>query len=280
LLLERPVDTWNFRTVRPLSFFRSGGVLSVVKQTFVLLFAVGILLFTGNRMELSITNLVEGIPHIFHLLSRMFPPDISYLPRLVDPMLETLEIALWGTTGAVILALPLSFFAARNLTPHPVAYAIARGILNTQRGVSEMVFALIFVAAVGLGAFPGVLALAVHSSGQLGKFFAEAMENVEPGPLEALQATGATKLQTIAFAVWPQVLPELVTYTLYRWEVDVRAAFVLGIVGAGGLGFELIMAMRLFKYQETLAILLLLIVVVMIIDRVSAQIRARIISGS
>lgn len=277
MLLERPADPWDLRAVRPLSFFRPGGHLSVIKQAGTVLFAIAILLITGHRIGLSLTTLAEGIPHIFHLLSRMFPPDISYLPRLAGPMLETLEIALWGTTGAVVLALPLSFFAARNMTPHPMAYAIARGILNTQRGVSEMVFALIFVAAVGLGAFPGVLALAVHSCGQLGKFFAEAMENVDPGPLEALQATGATKLQTIAFAVWPQVLPELVTYTLYRWEVDVRAAFVLGIVGAGGLGFELQMAMRLFKYQETLAILLLLVVAVMIIDRISAQIRSRII---
>jgi phosphonate transport system permease protein len=188
-----------------------------------------------------------------------------------------LAIALWGTTLAALLALPLAFLAARNLTPHPLAYALARAVLNAQRGVSEMVFALLFVAAVGLGAFPGVLALAVHSAGVLGKFYAEAMENVEPGPLEALAATGAGRLQTVAFAVWPQVLPEVVTYTLYRWESDVRAAFVLGIVGAGGLGFELQMALRLFKYEQALTILVVIVLVVTAIDRLASRIRAGVI---
>ena len=207
----------------------------------------------------------------------MLPPDPSVAPDLVRPTLEMLAIALWGTTLAALLALPLAFLAARNLTPHPLAYALARAVLNAQRGVSEMVFALPFVAAVGLGAFPGVLALAVHSAGVLGKFYAEAMENVEPGPLEALAATGAGRLQTVAFAVWPQVLPEVVTYTLYRWESDVRAAFVLGIVGAGGLGFELQMALRLFKYEQALTILVVIVLVVTAIDRLASRIRAGVI---
>lgn len=273
----REVSLWKPSALRPLGFWQPGGRTVLVRQVAVGVVVVAIFAVAGQRVGLSPMALVQGVPHVVKLLMRMLPPNLPYLPGLVNPTLETLAIALWGTALAALLALPLSFFAARNLTPHPVAYVVSRAILNTQRGVSELVFALIFVAAVGLGAFPGVLALAVHSAGQLGKFYAEAMENVDPGPIEALVATGATKLQTIAYAVWPQILPELVTYTLYRWEVDVRAAFVLGIVGAGGLGFELMMAMRLFKYQEVSAILLLIVLVVMAIDWSSSRIRARVI---
>jgi phosphonate transport system permease protein len=211
------------------------------------------------------------------LLLRMLPPDLSYAPALVGPTLETLAIALWGTTLGACIALPLGIGAARNMTPHRALYAVARLTLNMQRGISELVWALLFVAAVGLGAFPGVVALAVHSAGQLGKFYAEAIENVDPGPIEALLATGANRVQTFAYAVWPQILPEVISYTLYRWEVDVRSAFVLGLVGAGGLGFELQMALRLFRYQEALAILVVIVAVVTAIDWLSSRIRARVI---
>lgn len=263
--------------VRPLILFRPGGSRTIARQIVLLAVVAAVFWASAQIIGFSPLQLWRGIPHIVNLVLRMLPPDPEILPRLVKPTIDTLAIALWGTTLAALIAFPLACMAARNLTPHPVAYAVARAVLNAQRGVSEIVFALIFVAAVGLGAFPGVLALAVHSAGSLGKFYAEAIENIDPGPLEALHATGASRWQTIAFAIWPQILPEVVTYTLYRWESDVRAAFVLGLVGAGGLGFELQMAMRLFRYEETLMILVLMVVVVTALDYTSSRLRARII---
>lgn len=276
-MLSPDIYPRDFPAVRPLVLFRPGGGALVARQAVVAVVAIVIFWWSAGLVGLSPIALIQGIPHIGNLLWRMIPPDPEILPRLVKPTIDTLAMALWGTTLAAVMAFPLGCLAARNLSPHPAVYAVARGILNAQRGVSEMVFALIFVAAVGLGAFPGVLALAVHAAGSLGKFYAEAIENIDPGPLEALQATGATKWQTIAFAIWPQILPEVVTYTLYRWESDVRAAFVLGLVGAGGLGFELQMAMRLFRYEETLTILGLMVVVVTALDYGASRLRARII---
>lgn len=264
-------------SLRPIAFWRPNGRANVVRQFVFLIVTLAIFWIAAQSIDLSLGALITGIPNVINLISRMLPPDPSILPGLIKPTYETLAIALWGTAIAAFLGFPLALLAARNLTPHPMVYLVARGILNSQRGVSELVFAIIFVAAVGLGAFPGVLALGVHSAGVLGKFYAEAIENIDPGPIDALTATGAGKFQIICFAVWPQILPELVTYTLARWESDVRAAFVLGIVGAGGLGFELQMAMRLFKYQETLAILMLIVGIVTLLDWMNSRIRARII---
>ncbi|MGB9858752.1 MAG: phosphonate ABC transporter, permease protein PhnE [Moorellaceae bacterium] len=227
--------------------------------------------------ELNPVSLVQGTPHIVDIVSRMLPPNFSIMKSLIRPTVETLEIAIWGTTLAVIIALPLGVLGAQNLSPNPILYTGSRLILNALRAISELVFALIFVAAVGLGPFPGVLALAVHSAGQLGKFYAEAMENIDRGPLEALEATGAHKIQTLVFAVVPQIVPEFITYTLYRWEVNVRAATVLGLVGAGGIGFELLTSMRLFQYQDTSAILLVILLTVSIVDFLSGRIRRAII---
>jgi len=229
--------------------------------------------------KLNLISLIQGIPHVVDIIMRMLPPNLSiaYIRSLIRPMLETIEIAIWGTTLAVVLAIPLGILAAKNASPHPIIYALSRLILNALRAIPEMVFGLIFVAAVGLGSFPGVLAVAIHSVGQLGKFYAEAIENIDPGPVEALEATGAHKIQTLAFAVVPQIIPEFITYTLYRWEVNVRAATVLGLVGAGGIGFHLLNSMRLFQYQDTSAILLLILLTVSIVDFTSSRIRSAII---
>ncbi len=143
------------------------------------------------------------------------------------------------------------------------------------RGINELVFALVFVAAVGLGPLPGVLALAVHTAGMLGKFYAEAMEGVDPGPVEALLATGAGRLQTIRYAVLPQVLPAIVAFNLYRLEVSVRSATVLGLVGAGGIGFELMTSMRLFRYRDVAVILAVVVGLVVLTDGVSTRVRKR-----
>ena len=161
-----------------------------------------------------------------------------------------------GTALAVVLSLPLALLAAPNTAPHPVVYQAARIVLAALRSVPEIIMGILFVAAVGFGALPGVLALALHSVGMVGKFYAEAIEHVDPKPLEAARAAGATPLQVITHAVLPQVLPQLADITIYRWEYHFRASAVLGIVGAGGIGFELIAALRIIDYDQVSAILL------------------------
>lgn len=251
--------------------------LLYLQRALIVGFVLAVYLWSAGGTNISLLELVEGYPHMADFFSRMLPPNLSILKELIGPTVETVQIALWGTTLAVLLAIPLGLLAARNIAPHPLFYATARFILNALRSISEMVFALIFVTAVGLGPFPGVLALAVHSAGMLGKFYAEAIENIDPGVVEALEATGAHKLQVIAFGVVPQVLPEFISYNLYRWEHNVRAATVLGLVGAGGIGFELITSMRLFKYPDTAAILIMILATVTLVDFLSSRLRARVI---
>jgi len=158
-------------------------------------------------------------------------------------------------------------------------FHFVRQILNVARGINEIIFALIFVAAVGLGPFAGVLALSLHGAGMLGKFFAEAVEEVDSGPVEALRATGASSLQTILFAVVPQALPAWIAATLYRFEVNLRASTILGMVGAGGIGFELYSSMKLFQYQDTAACVIVILALVMSADYLSSRLRARILEG-
>jgi phosphonate transport system permease protein len=197
--------------------------------------------------QIEPATLVAGLPHMADFVRRMFPPNVAAAPSLIEPTLETVQMAIVGTLLAIVLAVPLGLGAARNVSPHPLLYTASRAVLNALRGINEFVFALIFVSAVGLGPFPGVLALAVHTAGMLGKFYAEAIEGVDPGPVEGLEATGANRLQMIRYAILPQVMPAVVAFNLYRFEVAVRSAMVLGLVGAGGIGFQLMTSMRLFK---------------------------------
>lgn len=243
----------------------------------IALLALGILGWSAEGVDLRPGEFLAGIPSILRYVSHMFPPNLTYGRELIRPAIETIQIAIWGTLLAVLPSLPLGILAAMNVTPNAILYHTARVILNTCRGVSELVFALIFVAAVGLGPFPGVLALAVHNAGMLGKFYAEAIEAVDPGPIEALRAAGANRLQTIALAIAPQVLPQFVAFNLYRFEVSIRSATVLGLVGAGGIGFHLISSIRLFQYQDTSMVLVVVLLLVWMTDIASSWLRRQII---
>lgn len=243
----------------------------------VAVFLLAIYIWSAYGANLSPAELMRGLPHLGDIISRMLPPNWEILPRLLKPTIETMQISIWGTTLAIILTIPMGLAAAKNITPHPVVYVCSRFILNATRSISEIIFALIFVAAVGLGPFPGVLALAFHSVGMLGKFMADSIENIDTGPVEALTATGAGKWQVIVYAIVPQILPEFVTLCLYRWELNFRSATILGIVGAGGIGFELITSMRLFLYQDMTTILFVILAAVSLVDFISLRIRSRII---
>lgn len=240
--------------------------------------AVAVLAWSAAGIGLSFNELLRGLPWVADIVSRMLPPNWEVLDRLAKPVLETIQIALWGTLLAVVMAVPLCFLAARNLSPHAVVFHGMRQVLNALRGINEIIFALIFVAAVGLGPFAGVLALAIHGAGMLGKFFAEAIEEIEPGPVEAVRATGASPIQVVVFAVLPQVIPSWIASTLYRFEVNLRAATVLGMIGAGGIGFELVSAMKLFQYQDMATSVVVILGMVMTADALSSRLRAKVLA--
>jgi phosphonate transport system permease protein len=241
---------------------------------------VALLWWSAEGSQVSFGELQKGLPWIADFLGRMFPPNWAFLDKLVRPAIETIQIAIWGTLLAMVLAVPVCFLAARNLTPNLAVFHATRQVLNVARGINEIILALVFVAAVGLGPFPGVLALAVHGAGMLGKFFSESIEEIDQGPIEALRATGAGPIQTIVFGVLPQVITAWIAVSLYRFETNLRQATVLGMVGAGGIGFELVGSMKLFLYQDTATCILVIIAMVMAADYLSTRLRAWIQKGA
>lgn len=191
-------------------------------------------------------------------------------------MLETVQIALWGTALAVIIGAPVSILASSNVCPIWIVQPIRR-FMDASRAINEIVFALLFVVAVGLGPLAGVLALAVHNMGVISKLFSEAVEAIDPRPVEGIRAIGASRLQEVVFGIVPQVLPLWSSFTLYRLETNVRSATVLGIVGAGGIGHSLYENIRGFRYSETAAIIIIIVLTVILIDMLSSRIRRALI---
>jgi phosphonate transport system permease protein len=201
-----------------------------------------------------------------------FPPNFRDWRIYFAEMLVTLQIAIWGTALAVVLAIPFGLLCSSNVVPWWI-YQPMRRLMDAARAINEMVFAMLFVVAVGLGPFAGVLALFVHTTGILSKLFAEAVEAIDQQPVEGIRSTGAGALDEIVFGVIPQVLPLWISYSLYRFESNVRSATVVGMVGAGGIGVVLWEIIRGFYYAETCAVLLIVVVTVSLIDLLSAQIR-------
>ena len=204
--------------------------------------------------------------------AEFFPPDFTQWRVYVNEMIITLQIAVWGTALAVITAAPMALLASANIVPWWI-YQPMRRFMDGCRAINEMVFAMLFVVAVGLGPFAGVLALWVHTAGVLAKLFSEAVEAIDPQPVEGIRSTGASALHEIVYGVIPQVMPLWISYTLYRFESNVRSASVVGMVGAGGIGVVLWEIIRGFQYAETCAVMLIIIVSVSAIDLVSARIR-------
>jgi phosphonate transport system permease protein len=220
-------------------------------------------------------DLVTGFHGMVDMIRRASPPDFSKLPDTIWPTLETIDIAIFGTIGGIVLALPLSVLAASNVSPARWLYYLARGFIGFARAVPDLVWALLFVTAVGLGPFPGGLALAVHSVGMLGRLFAETIENMDMAPIDALSLTGASRTQVFTHGVLPTVLPALAGIGLYRLDENIRSSLVLGFVGAGGIGFQLLTAMNLFQYREVSLLLIVVFVIVFLAERLSAVCRNR-----
>lgn len=221
-------------------------------------------------------DLVTGVHGMVDIIGRSLPPDFTqFVPNLM-PALETVDLAIFGTVFGVILAFPLAVLAAHNVTPSRTLYFAARTLIGICRVVPDLVWALLFVTAVGLGPFPGALALAVHSVGMLGRLFAEVIEDMDMGPVEALTLTGASRMQVFTHAVIPGVLPSLLGISLFRFDENLRSSLVLGFVGAGGIGFYLLTAMNLFQYQTVSLLLIMTFVLVVCAERLSAFLRNRV----
>jgi phosphonate transport system permease protein len=269
---------------RPRIGLRELGIIAAV---------IGVYAWGISATNASPGEFIAGIPNIRDFLVRLFPvqwvmTDVSpgigswsigtfSVPEVLPYLIETIQMAIIGTTLSIVAAIPLSLLAARNVSPHRFVYQGMRFLLNVNRAIPDIIIALVFVAAVGLGPFSGVLALAVGSVGTTAKLYAEAIEAIDPAQVQAVNATGASRSQTFTFGVVPQALPLAASYSLLLFEGNVRSASILGIVGAGGVGLILNKYMALFKYQELMGALILLIVAVTIIDRLSDVIRRRII---
>jgi phosphonate transport system permease protein len=223
-------------------------------------------LLDGRRMA-------EGVPSMLHLLGEMLPPNFSEAKNWLWPLVDTLAMSIAGTALAIAFSIPLSFLAAKNVSPHPLVYQLARGVLNGLRSVPELIMGIVFVAAVGFGALPGVLALGLHSIGMIGKFFAEAIEHVHDGPVQASRAAGHSPLQVIFHGILPQVMPQMADVSIYRWEYNFRASTVMGMVGAGGIGLELMGALRLMQYRDVFALLIVILLMVTLVDGFSGYLR-------
>ena len=248
-----------------------GKALKLIGILVALLVVVQSLIVVQARPQ----DLITGIHGMADILRRATPPDFSQIGSALWPTLETIDIAIFGTIAGVILALPLAVLAAANVTPSRALYYLARGVIGFTRAVPDLVWALFFVTAVGLGPFPGGLALAVHSVGMLGRLYAEMIEHMDMAPIDALALTGARRVQIFTHGIIPSVLPSLLGIGLYRFDENIRSSLVLGFVGAGGIGFQLLTAMNLFQYREVSMLLIVTFTIVLTIERLSAAARAK-----
>lgn len=240
------------------------------------LLAVLILTWAWNGAEMDPLLLVRDSANMWELFSDFIPPDFTEWELYVEEMIVTFQIALWGTLLAIIAAVPFGILSSHNLVPVWV-YQPVRRLMDASRAINELVFAMLFVVAVGLGPFAGVMALFIHTTGVLAKLFSEAVEAIESQPVEGVRATGANAVHEVIFGVIPQVLPLWISYSLYRFESNLRSATVLGIVGAGGIGVVLWESIRGFLFPEAAAIIIIIIVSVTAVDMTSTTIRKRFI---
>jgi phosphonate transport system permease protein len=235
-----------------------------------------VLAWSWQGAEMNPLALIRDSGNMATFAADFFPPDFSNWELYLKEMIVTVQIALWGTVLAIVCAIPLGILCSENIAPWWVYQPIRRA-MDAFRSINEMVFAMLFVVAVGLGPFAGVMALFIGTTGVLAKLFAEAVEAIDPGPVEGVRATGASALQEVIYGVIPQVLPLWISYSLYRFESNVRSATVVGMVGAGGIGVILWEAIRGFQFAQTCALLMVIILVVSLLDILSQRLRKQFI---
>jgi phosphonate transport system permease protein len=243
---------------------------------FLLIFTL-VLVHAANGVSFSLRQLAAGLPDIGRILNEMFPPDVERLDRIAAALLETFQMALVGTALGVVGSVFLAVFASRVHSPRLVIYSLARGLVSLFRTVPDLVWALLFVVAVGLGPFAGTLAIMVDTMGFCGRFFAEAMEEAHSGPQEALRASGARQIDVIFCSVFPAAMPSFVNSALFSLEKATRSSVILGLVGAGGIGIELKVAMDLFQYNRAATAILAIFALVIVVEQLSGAVRRRLI---
>lgn len=250
------------------------------RSTWVSTLAWGVVLmllaWAWQGAEMRPLDLIRDADNMRVYAREFFPPNFHDWRIYLHEMVVTVHIALWGTVLAIAAAIPLGLLSAHNVAP-PWVHQPVRRLMDLCRAINEMVFAMLFIVAVGLGPFAGVLALFVHTTGTLAKLFSEAVEAIDERPVEGIRAMGAHKLAEIVYGIFPQVLPLWLSYSLYRFESNVRSASVVGMVGAGGIGVVLYEVIRGFQYAQTCAVLLMLALTVTLIDMFSAWLRKRFI---
>ena len=237
---------------------------------------VFVALWSVRQLEIPWLYFLDAHVQAGDLLVRMFPPDWAFIEQVLDPLIETIHIATLGTAFTFIIAFPIAFLSARNTTYNDLTWLIGRFILVTSRSVNTVVWGLVFVAIFGPGPVAGIWASTARSIGFLGKLIAEAIEEVDVGTVEAIEATGASRLQVLWIGVLPQVLPIIWGTVIYRWDINIRESTVLGFVGAGGIGIILYSSINLFAWREVGIILISIFVVVVFSEFVSAAVRQRI----
>jgi phosphonate transport system permease protein len=217
----------------------------------------------------------KAVPAFLDLADRMLPPDFSDWHSWLQPLYNTLAMSVAGTAVAVAAAVPLGILAAKNSSPHPGIYYAARIALNFMRGVPDLIFAIVVVGALGPGPLAGAMALGFHSAGVLGKFFAEIIEHTDAAAIEAVRSTGAGRLQTLYHGYIALAVPQLADAAVYRFECNFRNSMMLGMVGAGGIGFEIYSAFTILKYREVMALLIVVLSLVTVVDTLGARLRQR-----
>ena len=216
----------------------------------------------------------ETIPReVADLLTRMYPPDVAYTTRIVDPLIETIQIAALGTIGALVLSIPVALLAAENTTPNAATFWLGKLIVTVSRSVNTIIWALFFVVLFGSGPLAGAVAIAFRSVGFLGKLLGEEIEEIDFGQVEAVRAAGASSVQVLLYGILPQVKPALVGLSIYRWDINIRDSTVLGFVGAGGIGVQLFRAVNAFAWQSVATVLIVILGVVVATESLSAYTR-------
>jgi len=237
---------------------------------------VFIFVWSMNQMDITWEYFLDAHVQAGDLLVRMYPPDWDHLSTVLNPMIETIHIATLGTAVTFFIALPIAFMSARNTSWNSTTWFIGRFILVASRSINTIVWALIFVAIFGPGPMAGIWAITARSIGFTGKLIAEAIEEIDHGVVEAIEATGASKMKVMLIAVLPQVMPVIVGTTVYRWDINIRESTVLGFVGAGGIGIQLYSSINQFAWREVSIMLLAILAVVVLSEYISAKVRAKI----
>lgn len=264
-LAKRYPEVWRRRTPKE----SLAAWLSVAAVAFVSAWSV-------SALEIEWAFFADAHEQAADLTRRMWPPRWSYLPTILKPLLETIHIATLGTAIGLVLSIPIAFLAARNTTLNGFTWAVGRALLVASRSVNTVIWGLVFVAIFGPGPLAGVAAVAARSVGFLAKLVAEAIEEADEGPIEAIRATGAGTGQVYAIGILPQVIPVVLGTTVYRWDINIRESSVLGFVGAGGIGLQLYASINQFAWQQVLVVLAAILVVVLLSEAISAYVRARI----